>query len=379
MNSIEVSSNLEIKQSLQDNNKDVFRVWEKTGSTYSLQFETKNWQRGRDEAQKIYESGKNVLMNEKDSPNSVHIKSNLHSETNIGREISSKDKNSPEIVLASFFQKIPLDTKTYDERQSVGLYGSDQFLDKDLSTLAAKMDREARAKGIVPAGEDPKWKEQLQGLKDLTQAINAGHTDINLESKAIFQKSGYEIPEKILNLYVIDDGKFKDKLSDALRFEDHGKKISTSVEDRMVIADMVVIAGAKNWGEVELKGTETFKQLAWLEAESRGINTKGYTPNERDVVQLEKLKQERLPNEILVVTRTLSVDEKMRVDVAAKILEKELTKYPENVRKDILAKVSSSIDKGDLKLPSPQVAKDGVEKVRPMPEQARTPLMERAR
>ncbi|NYS34467.1 hypothetical protein HZZ02_12230, partial [Streptococcus danieliae] len=36
-----------------------------------------------------------------------------------------------------------------------------------------------------------------------------------------------------------------------------------------------------------------FKQIAWLEASARGIETKGYKPTERDLEQLDHLKRER--------------------------------------------------------------------------------------
>lgn len=216
---------------------------------------------------------------------------------------------------------------------------------------------------------DPVDKEQKK-KNGQTRASDTG-----LENKPIFHNHSYAVPDKIHAFYIFEDGKFKDKFSDALRFEDHGKKLSTPVEDRKVIADMVLIANAKNWTELELKGTDTFKQLAWLEAQSRGIQTKGYEPTERDLEQLQKLKQERTPNEILLVTRTLSADEKMKVDVASKVLEKEIAKYPENVRKEILSKVSASIDKGDLKLPTPKISERTVDQARPAP----APSFERSR
>lgn len=111
--------------------------------------------------------------------------------------------------------------------------------------------------------------------------------------KVILKKTGFELPEQVLNSYVVKDGRYHDKASDTLRFQDHGRKLSTPVEDRAVIADMVSVAAAKNWTSIELKGSDTFKQLGWLEAESRGIHTKGYKPTEHDLQQLEHLKRER--------------------------------------------------------------------------------------
>lgn len=111
--------------------------------------------------------------------------------------------------------------------------------------------------------------------------------------KIILTKTDYALPDAVAGTYKVKDGKFMDKATDALRFEDHGKKLSTPVEDRVVIADMIAVAAAKNWGNLELKGTDNFKQIAWLEASARGIETKGYKPTERDLEQLDSVKRER--------------------------------------------------------------------------------------
>lgn len=337
--------------------------------------------------------------------------------------------------------------------------------------------------------------------------------------KLILKKTGFDLPEQILSAYVVRDGKYHDKASNALRFQDHGKKLSTPVEDRAVIADMVAIAAAKNWNQIELKGTDTFRQIAWMEAEARGIRTKGYEPNQHDLQQLEQIKRERgitaervpdvsqgengakavntieasverevkgqgakaervdqaaptqreehkgiilgrlvehghanfnhdkdekpsyyvvldthtgkrtiwgkdlersfaagqhqpgdglslqlkgkeqvtvdanvrdnagkvvgkqtigaLRNEwevkpAVVVLRALSADEKVRVDTATRVLDDTLSKYPDSLRREILGKFTEEVEKGGLKLPTPQVAEKASQVKQRKPEKERT-------
>lgn len=132
-----------------------------------------------------------------------------------------------------------------------------------------------------------------RGVDQKPGAQAKGDEDRDKAGGPILDKSGYSLPEQVLGAYVVRDGRYHDKVSDALRFEDHGKKLSTAVEDRAVIADMMAVAAAKNWNNIELKGTDTFRQMAWLEAEARGIRTKGYEPTQHDLQQLEQLKRER--------------------------------------------------------------------------------------
>lgn len=372
MNSIEVGNDPEKAKAP---GSQALRVFIKEGNSYTLQLETTDFQQAMKHAGKAYGKGQDILVNEKDKPHLVHAKSNQHKDVDVGREISPAEKNGlftqgkAEILLESFFQKLPMDTRAYEARAEAKELGKQ--IAGELKKTEPAMDSQAPADPLR-IGEPPD------------------------RQKVILKKDGFALPDTILVAYKVLDGKYHDKDSNALRFEDHGKRLSTPVEDRAVIKDMIAVAAAKNWGQLELKGTDTFKQLAWLEAESRGIQTKGYKPNERDQQQLSQLNQERgvqapaakekdkgaaepakelgVPNQVLAVTRVLSPDEQMRTDVASRVLDKALKQYPEHMRKDILAKVTQAVEKGDLKLPTPTVAERTVDK-KPAP----SPSMDRSR
>lgn len=379
MNSIEVVSNPEKKGPQQAVDGPALRVFVKEGNSYTLQLETKDYQQAMKQAEKFHDKGgKDILINEKDNPNIVHAKTNRNKDIDVGREIRPKEtqgipvKGPGEVVLASFYTKLPMDTKAFDERERAP---------KDPTKAVVE------SAGASQIGEAT--KEQVKS-KATPEAPEIGATPT-----VILTKVGYKLPEIVLGAYTVKEGKFHDPDSNALRFEDHGKKLSTQVEDRKVITHMLEVAAAKNWSQLELKGTETFKQIAWLEAQARGIETKGYKPNERDLEQLENLRLERGTNErqmsgpstpsvkptreqneiVAATPRSLSPDEKMRVDVAMKVMEKAIAKLPENIRMDALTKMANAVEKGDLKLPSPKVTERAVNMPRPAP----APAMDRCR
>ncbi|MGF6439971.1 LPD7 domain-containing protein [Paraburkholderia youngii] len=44
----------------------------------------------------------------------------------------------------------------------------------------------------------------------------------------------------------------------------------------------MAVAQAKNWGELQVKGTDEFRRQAWIAAELAGIPTRGFRPDAQD-------------------------------------------------------------------------------------------------
>ncbi|GJJ05674.1 hypothetical protein RugamoR64_62120 [Duganella rhizosphaerae] len=266
---------------------------------YTLSYEGADFQKIMTDASKLQANGTDILVNEKANPHVVHAKTNLDKNVDIGRVIqpvTAPDgtyvKGLGEMVLPSFYDKLPIDTKAYDARQQTAAKPEGPQEPAKQATSAPKdvTDTTPAEPGKKTASEAS--KQPLAADKQEQGADSASAVD-EKGRKIILTKTDYALPETVVGSYKVQNGKFMDKSTDALRFEDHGKKLSTPVEDRVVIADMIAVAAAKNWGTLELKGTENFKQLAWLEASARGMETKGYKPNERDLEQLDHLKRER--------------------------------------------------------------------------------------
>lgn len=292
MNSIEVTTSPEVTPAAPKNaQKEAapLRLFykEKQDAGYTLHQESADFQRLMKEAVKLQEKGRDILLNERDNPNIVHAKSNRENDVNVGRVIEpakaqdgSYKKGPGDVVLASFFEKLPLDTKAFDARQP-----ATQEPAKPTTSLD-------KTPAEVAAPEQPAAQKNAAKAQETAEKS----TDEAKGSKPILSKTGYDLPEGVLKAYQIHEGKFKEHGSDTIRFEDHGKKLSTKIEDPQVIRHMIEVTIAKNWGTLELKGTDTFRQMAWLEASANGRETTGYKPNERDLEQLEQVKRERGQN-----------------------------------------------------------------------------------
>ena len=112
------------------------------------------------------------------------------------------------------------------------------------------------------------------------------------------QRDEMILPRRIATAYTEVDGKFYAKDSPRLIFEDKGKKLASSSTDKTAVADMVAYAKAKQWAVLGLTGSVEFKREAWLQAESQGIKTQGYSPKDTDLVALKTLTAERSTNAI---------------------------------------------------------------------------------
>lgn len=124
------------------------------------------------------------------------------------------------------------------------------------------------------------------------------------EPKKSLAVDDYIVPRSVANKYEQVEGKFfaKDEKSPRLMFEDKGKTLATSSTDKAAISDMVTLAKAKQWDSLALSGSQEFRREAWLQAESQGIKTRGYTPKEQDLAALKALTAQRQVNTITPIS-----------------------------------------------------------------------------
>lgn len=124
------------------------------------------------------------------------------------------------------------------------------------------------------------------------------------KKKGDFKQGDLMLPISVKNAYTVVEGKFYAKDSNRIMFEDKGNKLVTSTTDKKTIADMVAHAkgGNNQWVSIKLSGSQEFRREAWLQAESQGVKTSGYTPKEKDLAELENLTKERQKNSIMQAT-----------------------------------------------------------------------------
>ncbi|MCP3728347.1 DUF5710 domain-containing protein [Paraburkholderia sp. CNPSo 3272] len=129
--------------------------------------------------------------------------------------------------------------------------------------------------------------------------------------KPVVTKDGYDVPAHIAARYMVKDGRFwkLDGMEAGLgtsagaqrdptattqpHFEDVGARLNSRQNDRSTIADMIAVAKAKNWDSIVVRGSETFRRNAWIEASLAGVDVKGFRPAESDEALLEAVKRER--------------------------------------------------------------------------------------
>jgi hypothetical protein len=180
-------------------------------------------------------------------------------------------------------------TSANDEENSVaGLDG--------VRVATPEIERPKRAQGVAS-----RVLEAMSRPFTLARPDSAAPSPSEMRAPAVMTKTGYVIPEDIAARYVVRDGSFwkfdgKDPGQSAdhePHFEDHGARLATPANDRKTAADMIAVAQAKGWGEIELKGSDEFKRNAWIEANLAGIATKGFKPQEQDLAMLDAARRER--------------------------------------------------------------------------------------
>jgi hypothetical protein len=152
-------------------------------------------------------------------------------------------------------------------------------------------DRE-EAERLIRRNRMPFEKREQANGDDLPKAPKAApgpatQNTNSIKAAPVFAKSGYEIPKSVAAQYVAFEGKFLDRKSETVHFEDKGRVLSTESNDRTVIAHMVEVAKAKSWGELNLKGTEEFRREAWMAAELAGLQSRGFKPTPQDHARLQ--------------------------------------------------------------------------------------------
>ena len=118
----------------------------------------------------------------------------------------------------------------------------------------------------------------------------AGNT---VESDKVFTARKNEekrvVPPEVEDRYLhVGDKFYYSDNSKKVAFEDKGNKLVTESDSHAVADSMVKIALARGWDEIKVSGTETFRKEVWLDAASRGMQVKGYSPSEQDKAELAK-------------------------------------------------------------------------------------------
>lgn len=140
-----------------------------------------------------------------------------------------------------------------------------------------------------------KTKENSTPALQNTKDNDVDHLPDSIKYNYVAMIKNRLLGDEKINYYDKSD---RDKFN--IAFEDRKSSINTSRQDEKTISAMIDLAESKGWKSIKLKGTQEFKQKAWLEASLRGIETSGYTPTEQDKAELMAKQALRTQNQVEV-------------------------------------------------------------------------------
>jgi len=75
----------------------------------------------------------------------------------------------------------------------------------------------------------------------------------------------------------------------------HDQRISTKLSDRQTVSAMMDLAKSRGWERLTLRGTQSFKREAWVQAQVRGVQAEGYKPKDTDMQEAARRKAAAAP------------------------------------------------------------------------------------
>jgi putative DNA primase/helicase len=88
---------------------------------------------------------------------------------------------------------------------------------------------------------------------------------------------------------------FKDQ-PQRVAFKDKGPRMVSASNDERVAHAMATMAEAKGWKTIRVSGHPNFQREVWMEANLRGIEVRGFKPQEKDLKELEVRRDLRSKN-----------------------------------------------------------------------------------
>lgn len=105
---------------------------------------------------------------------------------------------------------------------------------------------------------------------------------------------------------------FKDQ-PQRVAFKDKGPRMVSASNDERVAHAMATMAEAKGWKTIRVSGHPDFQREVWMEANLRGIEVRGFKPQEKDLKELEARRDLRSKNVVeQEATRTRQDAQKAR-------------------------------------------------------------------
>lgn len=172
---------------------------------------------------------------------------------------------------------------------------------RDRELLAADQERlgiQAEGKRIDVENLSEKAEEQ-DNANDLA-ARTGGDTDYDSQVVTEGEKNRQaELMDQLHQQYRVAGAKFHFKDQPGkIAFKDKGERMVTATNDERVAKSMATMADAKGWKTITVNGHPDFKREVWMEASLRGIEVRGYKPQEQDLRALEERRERSMRNTV---------------------------------------------------------------------------------
>lgn len=130
---------------------------------------------------------------------------------------------------------------------------------------------------------------------------------------------------------------------DQVAFEDKESRLSTKSNSQQVAATLVEIAEARGWKQIKVTGTEDFKRQAWLAAQLKGLDVKGYTPKDTDKALLQKAQAE-LPDNAIEAIKAQTKQQASQEKIAPKASQSSaISAAPAEVKQDPIDRLKGEL------------------------------------
>ena len=148
-------------------------------------------------------------------------------------------------------------------------------------------------KPVFIDGDDVDGKKRGANPRDDSEKATARETPGEKDRAGDSGDKDFVTPEMLRKHFLQAGNKFYFRNeANKLAFEDKGKRLATLHNDPAVVRSMVMLAEAKGWNTIKLRGTDEFKREAWLQASLKGMEVQGFRPREVDLARLGDLRKE---------------------------------------------------------------------------------------
>lgn len=160
------------------------------------------------------------------------------------------------------------------------------FDDKERGKEAAPAVQAPRPDPVAPAIDGERTAEP--GRKPKAPSVEAGDLPATVRKRYYADKAKWSGEPAFFTSAEMKDPAFRDQ----------GRRLVTATESQEVVKDLVAIAQHRGWERIHVTGTEAFRRSVWLEAGQKGLEVRGYKPNDRDLQELDRLRSDASKNTI---------------------------------------------------------------------------------